>query len=124
VSWYRCFFNDRLDSAANQPQPAVGEQDETLFKMAGILCFCCDCGDDIFTVTGTAPLTEFTTFVGFSEIGDISTIVIMPAIGGVVFIDNFAFGTDSVPEPTSVSMLLIGSTLLLFRHRRQRLNTR
>lgn len=57
---------------------------------------------------GTASETVFTTFAGFSGLGPITRVTIVPASGGFVLIDNLAFGAggvNGVPEPATVALL-------------------
>ena len=46
--------------------------------------------------------TVFTTFIGFSDLGDIGTVLVTPDSGGFVLIDNFAFG---IPAPGGLALL-------------------
>lgn len=50
----------------------------------------------------TEDLPIFTTFIGFSDLGDIGSVVITPASGGFVLIDNFAYG---IPGPGGLALL-------------------
>ncbi len=63
---------------------------------------------------GTASQTVFTTFIGFSALGDIGSVLITPAGGGFVLIDNFAYG---IPMPGA--MALLGVAGFVGRRRRR-----
>ena len=65
----------------------------------------------------TAIETEFTTFVGFSGLGEIGSLVVTPEAGGFVLIDNFSFG-ETVPEPASTTLLAFAAGMALVRRRR------
>jgi MYXO-CTERM domain-containing protein len=62
----------------------------------------------------TQDLTIFTTFIGFSGLGDIGAIVVTPVSGGFVLIDNLAFG--GIPAPGAVALFALAG--LASRRRR------
>ena len=52
----------------------------------------------------TESETVFTTFIGFSGLGDIGSVLITPGGGGFVLIDNFAYG---IPMPGTIALLCV-----------------
>ncbi len=48
--------------------------------------------------------TVFTTFIGFSGFGEIGSVLITPAGGGFVLIDNYAYG---IPMPGTIALLCV-----------------
>lgn len=48
--------------------------------------------------------TVFTTFIGFSGFGEIGSVLITPAGGGFVLIDNYAYG---IPLPGTIALLCV-----------------
>lgn len=79
---------------------------------------------EVVTTTGE---TDFTTFTGFSNLGDITSLTITPQIFKFVLIDNLAFGIAApaaVPEPGSIAFLtglsLTGAAFLRRRKQSQK----
>jgi len=63
--------------------------------------------------------TAFTTFAGFFDLGDITSILLEPQEqGGAIFIDNLSFGSVVVPLPAPTSLFAVMGGALLLRRRR------
>jgi len=91
--------------------PGGGEATVDVFNGATLL------DTVIFT---TASEAAFTTFIGFSDLGNITRIQITPGApppGGsfLTLVDNLAFGV--VPEPAGLSLLAVGAVLGIRRRR-------